>query len=87
MERYLTKDVIAEILQVSPRTAHSYMMQMPHLIRPVRVSESSLREWIAQRTVCPGEKRAGASAKRRITAAASYRIPRRREGVSHDQRT
>ena len=55
----MTVDDVAAALQVSRRTAYTYMGQMIHLAGPLRVSESSLRAWIIERTAGPGEKGAG----------------------------
>jgi len=59
MDKLLTPDDVAAILQVSRRTAYTYIGQMIHLERPLRVSESSLRAWIIERTAGPREKGAG----------------------------
>ena len=70
MKALLTVDDVAAILKVSRRTAYGYMMQMPHMERPRRVTEGALEGWINGRTVYGEKKRYPAG----IT-----RIPRRRE--------
>ena len=77
MERLLTASDIAEHLSVTPRTAARYMRQMEHLAAPLRVSETALRAWEAQRTCGPVIRTA--QKKRRIEyAAVPIRIERRR---------
>lgn len=82
MEKLLAPDDVAGILQVSRRTAYTIMHQMPHLERPFRVSESGLRAWLYERTRQPEGKGKGKQKARRgreqMTAAADFRIPRRR---------
>lgn len=77
MERLLTADNVAEILQVSKRSAYSYMRDMPHLDRPLRVSETSLREWINARTMAPAARQS-TRPKGKHTSMETYRIPRRK---------
>ena len=82
MDKLLTVDDVAEILQVSRRTAYTYMGKMLHLNQPLRVSESALRAWIAGRTVDPEqEKKKGRRTEPRPMVGESftgYHIPRRR---------
>ena len=78
MERLHSVNDVASMLQVSPRTAYKYMSQMAHLTRPLRVTESSLRAWIAQNTAQPGETHEKIRAKRGKNRSETYRIPRRR---------
>ena len=75
MERLLTVDDVARTLSISRRTAYTYMAKMDHLMRPLRVTEGSLRAWIAQGTERPGSKPVR-SIKHRKTDG--YLIPKRR---------
>ena len=69
---------VAETLNVSLRTAYTYMGEMIHLERPLRVTEGNLKLWIAQHTVDPeAPKRPKISARHRPRPE-GYRIPRRR---------
>ena len=86
MDRLLTPDDVAEIMQVSRRTAYAIMHQMPHMMRPFRVSEAGLRAYITSRTEAPREERAPGRASRAPRRTAypplmppDYHIPRRRE--------
>ena len=56
MEKLLTPADVASILSVSKRTAYSLMKGMARIERPLRVTEGSLREWLADREITPGEK-------------------------------
>ena len=83
MDKLLTPDDVAAILQVSRRTAYTIMHQMPHLERPFRVSESGLRAWLAERTAQPegknkGKQKARWRAGKRPLLAEEMHIPRRR---------
>ena len=76
MDRLLTPDDVARVLQVSRRTAYSIMHQMPHLERPFRVTESALWAWMAARTINPtGKKKTPVRALKFVPD----RIPRRKE--------
>ena len=83
MDKLLTPDDVAQVLQVSRRTAYRIMHQMPHMETPFRVAETGLRAWIAGRTVSPATESKG-KAKARQRAAKMplvgevYKIPRRR---------
>ena len=87
MEKMLTPDDVAQALQVSRRTAYTYMEQMIHLDRPRRVTEYSLREWMRERTAGPDEPKANGKGKKKARQKPlkmalmgnDYRIPRRRE--------
>ena len=80
MEKLLTVNDVADILQVSRRSAYLYIREMPHMQSPLRVTETALRGWIWERTRVPGEKPKQQSAvKRTAMSMADYRIPRRRE--------
>jgi len=84
LEKLLSPDDVAAILQVSRRTAYTIMHQMPHLERPFRVSESGLRAWLAGRTVSPqdpadrGKKPARRFPQKQLLTP-EYHIDRRRE--------
>lgn len=67
LEKYFSPDEVAEALQVCRRTAYAIMHQMPHLNRPFRVSETSLRRWMAERTVDPAEQAPAAKKPARLT--------------------
>lgn len=64
MERMLSPEQVAEILSVKKSTAYTMIHQMPHMERPLRVSERALREYIESRTVYPIQM---AKRKRRAT--------------------
>ena len=53
MKALLTVDDVAAVLQVSRRSAYTYMEQMPHMDQPRRVTERALQEWIDSKMVCP----------------------------------
>ena len=78
MDKLLTVDDVAAMLQVSPRTAYRLMHQMAHLMRPLRVSEMSVRLWIADRTVDPEELTRPRIAAKKRRKGEGYRIPKRR---------
>lgn len=79
MDRLLTAENVADIMQVSTRTAYGYMSEMPHIDRPRRVTEGVLRAWIVGRTVVPAEKKTGRNRYRlRDAITEEYRIPKRR---------
>ena len=82
MDKLLTPDDVAQVLQVSRRTAYRIMHQMPHVETPFRVSETELRVWLGRKTVSPAMETKG-KAKTRQRAAKipllnDYHIPRRR---------
>ena len=83
MDRMLTVDDVARVLQVSRRTAYTYMAQMIHMDSPRRVSEYGLSAWIRARTVDPAMQDKGKQ-KTRQTALKTpiTHIPRRREGTT-----
>jgi hypothetical protein len=58
MERLLTPQDVAGILQVSKRKAYDLMKGMRRLENPLRVTETSLAEWINERSREPGKKTA-----------------------------
>ena len=83
MDKLLTPDDVAQVLQVSRRTAYRIMHQMPHIETPFRVAETGLRAWIAGRTVAPAMENTGKAKARQRTAKIPlvgevYKIPRRR---------
>lgn len=82
MEKLLKVEEVAEVLQVSKKTAYGYMGQMIHMENPLRVSEGSLRAWINERTRAPEEKgRAGKAQTRsgstRMPMEKDWHFPRR----------
>ena len=44
MDKLLTADDVAEVLQVSRRTAYKIMHEMPHMESPFRVAEATRQE-------------------------------------------
>jgi len=78
MERWLRAKTVAEILDYKDLDAvRAIMRQMVHMENPLRVTERTLEEWIAQRVYRP----AGVPVKARgKTSIAEGRIPRRRNG-------
>ena len=83
MDKLLTPDEVAAILQVSRRTAYRIMHQMQHIETPFRVAETVLRAWIAGRTVDPAMENTGKAKARQRAAKIPlvgevYKIPRRR---------
>ena len=83
MDKLLTPDEVANILQVSRRTAYRIMHQMPHIATPFRVSETELRVWMGRKTVDPSMIETKGKGKTRQRAAKiplvnDYHIPRRR---------
>ena len=83
MEKLLTPDDVAAILQVSRRTAYTIMHQMTHLERPFRVSEIGLRAWLYERTAQPEDRNQGKTKARQRPVKMpmlgnDYHIPRRR---------
>lgn len=54
-DRLLTVSDIQERYQCSPNTARNYIRRMEHMEKPLRVRESVLREWEANRTRSAGE--------------------------------
>lgn len=81
MDKLLTADDVAEVLQVSRRTAYKIMHEMQHMESPFRVAESALRSWIWDKTKLPGEKggKKKRAAFRAAATGADWHIPRRRE--------
>lgn len=55
MVAMLTADDVAVALKVSRRSAYTVMRAMPHMERPLRVTERALAEWVDHRTVYPTE--------------------------------
>ena len=75
MERLMTANDVAQALNVSRRTAYTYMAEMIHLTRPLRVAESSFREWCFSNTTAPGSKPKSKPGRR---TNGFYRIPTRK---------
>jgi hypothetical protein len=83
LDKLLTPDDVAHVLQVSRRTAYRIMHQIPHIETPFRVAETGLRAWIAGRTVAPATESKGKAKARQRAAKIPlvgevYKIPRRR---------
>lgn len=82
-DKLLTADDVAEILQVSRRTAYTIMHQMVHLEKPFRVSNAALRGWLNEKARGPAPEKGQAKAKqkreRMPLMGYEYHIPRRRE--------
>ena len=74
MDRLLTPDDVAGILQVGKRSAYGYMAQMVHMRNPLRVTEDSLRDWINRKVIDP-EAKAPQRKKRELVK--EFRIERR----------
>lgn len=83
MDKLLTPDDVAQVLQISRRTAYRIMHQMPHIETPFRVTESGLRAWLYERTRQPEDKDKGKQKARQRAVKMpmlgnDYHIPRRR---------
>lgn len=87
MPKLLTADDVAAIMQVTRRTAYTYMRKMPHTESPLRVAEDDLAAWIEGRTVAPtaaGKSRPAPVIpfqRRGRASADEWRIPRRRSAA------
>ena len=53
VKRLLSADDIAERYQVSKKTASRYMRKMPHMEKPLRVTEQAVEAWELGRMVEP----------------------------------
>lgn len=80
MEKLLTPDDVAGILQISNRTAYKIMHQIPHMERPFRVSELGLRDWINKQTRTANEPKKR-KVEKRMPMMADFHIPRKRVEV------
>lgn len=80
MERLLTVEDVMEIVQVSRRTAYTYMQTMIHMTRPLRVTEAALKAWIAERMTAPGQPVAKAKKPQAYRHAPVTHIERRKGG-------
>jgi len=49
----LSPEMVAEIMSVSKRKAYDIMNNIPHIARPLRVSERDLREYIRDQMIYP----------------------------------
>lgn len=83
IEKLLTPDDVAQVLQVSRRTAYRIMHQMPHLETPFRVTENGLRAWLNDRTAQPvalerGKEKTRPRAVKMPLVGDGFHIPRRR---------
>ena len=75
VKRLLSADDIAERYQVSKKTASRYMRKMPHMEKPLRVTEQAVEAWELGRMVEPD----GAKANR------TWNV-RRQEGIVYIER-
>jgi predicted DNA-binding transcriptional regulator YafY len=57
VKRLLSADDIAERYQVSKKTASRYMRKMPHMEKPLRVTEQAVEAWELGRMVEPDGSR------------------------------
>lgn len=87
MRNMLTADDVAAVMRVSRRTAYTYIRQMPHTEKPLRVDEEDFHAWIDGRTVAPAAAGKAKPApvipfqRPRRAAADEWRIPRRRSAA------
>ena len=81
IDRLYTPEEVAEILQVSVRTAYKMMHQMPHMQRPFRVAESALWEWMQRKTMAPAETPRKRPKREIRPVCEDWHIPRRRAGA------
>lgn len=83
MDQLLTADDVAEILQVSRKTAYKIMHQMTHLEQPFRVSNGALLAWMSEKAKGPAPEKGRNKTGKRAAAVPlmgyDYHIPRRRE--------
>lgn len=56
MEKLMTVEDVAEVLQVATATAYRKMKEMRHMTSPLRVTESDFMAWLQQKMDAPGEK-------------------------------
>ena len=78
MKKLLTVSDIQERYQLkSATTARSYMRQMEHMEKPLRVTEAAVERWEENKTINPAEK---AERRMRIQRQPSgkFQIPRKR---------
>ena len=75
VKRLLSADDIAERYQCSKKTASRYMRKMPHMEKPLRVTEQAVEAWELCRMVEPD----GAKANR------TWNV-RRQEGIVYIER-
>lgn len=54
MDNLLSVRDICARYQVQPKTARKYMRSMPHMEKPLMVSERAVKDWEAKKTV-PGK--------------------------------
>ena len=76
MDRWMNAKEVGRILGYKdPDAVRRIMRSMVHMEEPLRVSESALEGWIAQRTFRPGGEKFD-----KAPDAAEGRFPRRRNG-------
>lgn len=81
IDRLYTPEEVAEILQVSVRTAYKVMHQMPHMQRPFRVAESALWAWMQGKIMAPAETPRKRPKCEIRPVSDDWHIPRRRAGA------
>lgn len=80
MKRLLSADDIAERYQVSKKTASRYMRKMPHMEKPLRVTEQAVEAWELGRMVEPDGSRVNRTWNVRSQEGVIY-IERRRKAT------
>ena len=78
IDRLYTPQQVAEILQVSVRTAYKMMHQMQHMQRPFRVAESALWAWMQGKIMAPAETPRRRPKLEKRPVSGDWHIPRRR---------
>lgn len=80
VKRLLSADDIAERYQVSKKTAARYMRKMPHMEKPLRVTEQAVEAWELGRMVEPDGTRVNRTWNVRSQEGVIY-IERRRKAT------
>jgi len=80
VKRLLSADDIAERYQVSKKTASRYMRKMPHMEKPLRVTEQAVEAWELGRMVEPDGTRVNRTWNVRSQEGVIY-IERRRKAT------
>ena len=80
VKRLLSADDIAERYQVSKKTASRYMRKMPHMEKPLRVTEQAVEAWELGRMVEPDGSRVNRTWNVRSQEGVIY-IERRRKAT------
>lgn len=80
MEKLLCVKEIMERYQCNPATARKRMREMPHMEKPLLVTEKAVAEWEYSKTVYPGEQPKKQKAKLKLGGfIPGMRLPRRKE--------